>query len=171
MATKKVFVALDQDKADQVQKLLGLASTDEAVDAALDRVLDGRLQPSGSPPSPSGSPPSPESWWDPPPVLDTQDAALPNAANPEAVTREPAGLAPPGRITSSELRAVRFREKLRGYDPKSVDSVIEGISTDLDHGLVPTEWLDDTDFPKSVRGYHPEDVDALFARVRTYFPR
>jgi DivIVA domain-containing protein len=72
-------------------------------------------------------------------------------------------------LTGDEVRQAKFREKLRGYNPDEVDSLLEEVAKALDAGLSITELVRRTrvKFGTKFRGYHPADVDALLDRLRS----
>lgn len=68
--------------------------------------------------------------------------------------------------TAEGVRAVEFRDKLRGYDPAKVDMLIEKIADELEAGRSPRRLLENPDLGTKLRGYHPVDVDAFLASMR-----
>ena len=69
-------------------------------------------------------------------------------------------------MTGDEVRAAKFREKLRGYDPAQVDPLLEAVARELDAKRSPVDLIRRAQFRSKLRGYHPVDVDAFLAQVQ-----
>jgi DivIVA domain-containing protein len=69
-------------------------------------------------------------------------------------------------VTGDEVRAVSFREKLRGYRPSDVDDLLKRVADELDAGRSPAPLLEGVNFREKFRGYHPADVDQFLDRLR-----
>jgi DivIVA domain-containing protein len=69
-------------------------------------------------------------------------------------------------VTGDEVRAVTFREKLRGYRPSDVDDLLKRVAHELDAGRSPVPLLESATFRAKIRGYHPADVDRFLDRLR-----
>jgi DivIVA domain-containing protein len=70
-------------------------------------------------------------------------------------------------MTGDDVRRVKFREKLRGYNPEDVDAFLDRVANELDQQRSPRPLLDGLSFREKLRGYHPDDVDKFVDRLRT----
>jgi DivIVA domain-containing protein len=57
------------------------------------------------------------------------------------------------------IRAVRFRETLKGYNKDAVDELLSHAAAEVDAGRTPTSAFTHAPFPESLKGYHRDDVD------------
>ena len=70
------------------------------------------------------------------------------------------------RSVVEEIRAARFREAFRGYDPREVDRLLDRIVHDLEADR-PLDWLlAEPGFRRCFRGYDRAAVDRFLAGLR-----
>ena len=63
------------------------------------------------------------------------------------------------------IRAIQFRETLKGYKKDAVDQVLSHAAAEVDAGRTPTTALMHAPFPESFKGYHRDDVDDFFRHL------
>jgi DivIVA domain-containing protein len=70
-------------------------------------------------------------------------------------------------VTGEEVRACEFRSAWRGYDPDTVDRLLEDVARELDRGEpVDARRFESLRLPLRFRGYDRTDVDAFVDRIR-----
>jgi DivIVA domain-containing protein len=74
-----------------------------------------------------------------------------------------------GVVNAEALRAVQFREQLRGYAPQQVDDALEALVARVEAGgEIRAVDLDGLEFRRArLRGYHRGDVEEFVARLRS----
>jgi DivIVA domain-containing protein len=79
-----------------------------------------------------------------------------------------AGGQPPSTRAGDAIRAVRFRQTLKGYSKESVDAFLLRVAREADTGPISAAVLAHAPFPARVKGYHRDEVDDF---VRQLAPR
>ena len=83
--------------------------------------------------------------------------------------RQHAGSAHPTynqRMTGNDVRAVKFRETLKGYDRDDVDDFLEEMAMAIDAGCFPWKVVQGVEFHQTWKGYHRGEVDQFLMGIR-----
>lgn len=68
-------------------------------------------------------------------------------------------------MTPNEVRAVKFREAVRGYRSPDVDSLLEGVAHSIEIGQDPRSLIEATHLHRAVRGYSTQQVNSLLSEL------
>ena len=69
-------------------------------------------------------------------------------------------------MTGNDVRSVKFRETLKGYDRDDVDDFLEETTTVIDAGCLPWKVVQGVEFHQAWKGYHRGDIDKFLADIR-----
>ena len=70
------------------------------------------------------------------------------------------------RVTGNDVRAVKFRETLKGYDRDDVDDFLEEMAMAIDAGCFPWKVVQGVEFHQTWKGYHRGEVDQFLSGIR-----
>ena len=68
-------------------------------------------------------------------------------------------------MTGKEIRDLKFRQTLRGYNIDDVDVLLEHAAKEVDAGRSPAELVGGASLRRSLRGYRVEDVDQALSLI------
>jgi DivIVA domain-containing protein len=68
-------------------------------------------------------------------------------------------------MTGKEIRDLKFRQALRGYNIDDVDVLLEHVAKEVDAGRSPVALVGAASLRRSLRGYHIEEVDQALSLI------
>ena len=68
-------------------------------------------------------------------------------------------------MTGKEIRDLKFRQTLRGYNIDDVDVLLEHAAKEADAGRSPAALVSEATFRTSLRGYRMGDVDQALSLI------
>ncbi len=71
-------------------------------------------------------------------------------------------------MTGNDVRALKFRETLKGYDRDDVDDFLGEMAMAIDAGCFPWKVVQGVEFHQSWKGYHRAEVDQFLAGIRNF---